>query len=111
MDYQLHLRITTVGSPTSGQPHAGGPGAGDVIVDQIIDLRQWVAERGGLAPVVEPAPVVDAPLEVVAPAKPTWTMVEKPVTQTNTATPLRFEPVTTGTATPTFIGGSFGSDR
>jgi hypothetical protein len=62
-NYRLHLRITSVGSPASGQPHAGGAGSGDVLVDQVIDLRQWVAERMVQDP-VEPA-VVAAPKERV----------------------------------------------
>ena len=88
MDYQLHLRVTSVASPTSGQPHAGGPGAGDVILDQVIDLRQWVAERLAIDPVepaVRPAPVpavvapAPKPALPVTPAKPLT-----PATQTTT---------------------------
>lgn len=89
-DYRLHLRITTLGSPSNGQPHAGGPGSGDVIVDHIIDLRQWVAERGGLIePVVAAAPVVEPTPEPVKPAvtppapRPAITSTSAPVAPTS----------------------------
>jgi hypothetical protein len=68
MSYSLHLRITSVTSPRSGQPHAGGADAGDVLVDQVIDLRDWVAERLAID-AVEPATLPE-PAPVVEPVKP-----------------------------------------
>lgn len=83
-NYRLHLRITTLGSPSNGQPHAGGPGSGDVIVDQEIDLRQWVAERGGLAEVAAANSAVET--EPTQPVGPN----DEPATSVN---PLRGQPV------------------
>lgn len=70
MDYKLHLRITTVGSPNSGQPHAGGYGAGEALVDQVIDLRQWVAERMAIDPVEPAQPVAPIVADAKTPGTP-----------------------------------------
>jgi hypothetical protein len=123
MDYQLHLRVTSVASPTSGQPHAGGPGAGDVILDQIIDLRQWVAERLAIDP-VEPAVVAPKPAVVavpaprpVVPAQPvvvtaTPPVVPRPVPQTVTPAGQPIPVIRTGTESAPFLSDTgFRGDR
>jgi hypothetical protein len=127
MDYKLHLRITTVGSPSSGQPHAGGPGAGDVIVDQVLDLKDWVAARGGLADVVIgplAGPVVSAPMPaaVVAPTPkpvvvqnativPPAVPAPTPVTPAPKPVVIPAPSATTASSSAEKSYGSFGSDR
>jgi hypothetical protein len=121
MDYQLHLRVTSVASTTSGQPHAGGPGAGDVILDQVIDLRQWVAERLAID-AVEPAVIAPKPAAVVAPAPkpvvvqnativPPVVPAPTPVTPAPKPVVIPAPSATTASSGAEKSYGSFGSDR